>query len=90
MSGITNSIKIGELVGADAVLFVDSEVNDSDLPNNLAQKSEIKLISISTGEILMIGEYIDTGNPSDVLESGEGWSNSVLNNYKSRIDEIEK
>jgi len=88
MSGLTNSIKIGELVGADAVLFVDSKVNDNDSPNNFAQNVEIKLISISTGEILMIGEYIDTGNPADVLASGEKWFNEVLVNYHLIVSKI--
>lgn len=89
MAGISNSIKIGEIVGADAVLFVDAKVNNSD-PNSFAQRTDIKLISISTGEILMIAEYFDIGIPKDVLESGVIWFNNVFIKYKSRVEELEK
>lgn len=88
------AIKIGKIVGADAVLFIEDSGILYVISDSLFQSPKdikTKLLSISTGQILFISDYYCW----DSLDFNEekklwDWVNNLFVQYKIKVSGIQK
>ncbi len=105
ISGLSNEIEIGELIGADAIFLVDSYSTTLELEdtNSIICYPKIKIISVKTGEILMIASAYSgatfyrhkADNTNAFMEELENsnakldlWRNTLIPRYKKKVSKI--
>lgn len=97
-SGLTNNIIVGQLIGANGIMFIVRKYNKFTYQGKkiTVYQNKLKFVSVQTGEILFIAEFTYTTNSteklSDIKEdvhAAAEWSDTILNRYKQELNTMQ-